>query len=158
MCISELKEGEEVRFLPNCKHGFHVECIDMWFHSNDTCPLCRDYVTRFEGLNMEVEVKEEGSSSVNVALRKRKEGMLVIDIPKPSSSFGFPSSRNTSLASSKMPSESPLPSSRLLEETKTPDSGRMKSFKRFVGRASFKGVGSYSSSSSYHFDIEHGNE
>ena len=30
-----------VKLLPNCKHMFHVECIDMWLNSNTTCPICR---------------------------------------------------------------------------------------------------------------------
>mgnify|MGYP000943756569 CR=1 FL=1 len=41
VCLSEVGDGEKVRTLPKCSHGFHVECIDMWFHSHDTCPLCR---------------------------------------------------------------------------------------------------------------------
>ncbi|KAL5199340.1 hypothetical protein ABZP36_020543 [Zizania latifolia] len=41
VCLSEVVDGEKVRMLPKCDHGFHVECIDMWFHSHDTCPLCR---------------------------------------------------------------------------------------------------------------------
>nr|AEJ07954.1 ring-H2 zinc finger protein [Sorghum propinquum] len=41
VCLSEVADGEKVRTLPKCGHGFHVECIDMWFHSHDTCPLCR---------------------------------------------------------------------------------------------------------------------
>ncbi|KQK19177.1 RING-H2 finger protein ATL3 [Brachypodium distachyon] len=41
VCLSEVAAGEKVRTLPKCDHRFHVECIDMWFHSHDTCPLCR---------------------------------------------------------------------------------------------------------------------
>ncbi|XP_072979761.1 RING-H2 finger protein ATL40-like [Typha angustifolia] len=41
VCLSVLEDGEEVRLLPNCKHTFHVECIDMWLHSHPTCPICR---------------------------------------------------------------------------------------------------------------------
>ncbi|XP_078157481.1 RING-H2 finger protein ATL60-like [Carex rostrata] len=44
VCLSDVAEGEEVRFLPKCNHGFHVKCIDMWFHSHTTCPLCRSAV------------------------------------------------------------------------------------------------------------------
>ncbi|CAI9114516.1 OLC1v1015257C1 [Oldenlandia corymbosa var. corymbosa] len=45
VCLCEVSEGEKMRFLPKCKHGFHVECIDMWFQSHSTCPLCRNPVS-----------------------------------------------------------------------------------------------------------------
>ncbi|GJX26953.1 RING-H2 finger protein ATL60-like protein [Tanacetum coccineum] len=45
VCLSELVEGEKARVLPKCSHGFHVECIDMWFHSHSTCPICRTSVS-----------------------------------------------------------------------------------------------------------------
>ncbi|KAG1330314.1 RING-H2 finger protein ATL32 [Cocos nucifera] len=44
VCISVVEDGEEVRLLPNCKHVFHVQCIDMWLYSHSTCPLCRTAV------------------------------------------------------------------------------------------------------------------
>ncbi|KAI3966946.1 hypothetical protein MKX01_017597 [Papaver californicum] len=45
VCLSEFEENDVGRILPKCKHSFHVECIDMWFHSHSTCPLCRTPVT-----------------------------------------------------------------------------------------------------------------
>ncbi|KAL1811391.1 hypothetical protein DCAR_0623523 [Daucus carota subsp. sativus] len=44
VCLSEVLEGERTRLLPKCNHGFHVECIDMWFQSHSTCPICRNSV------------------------------------------------------------------------------------------------------------------
>lgn len=41
VCLSEFEENETGRTLPKCRHSFHIECIDMWFHSHSTCPLCR---------------------------------------------------------------------------------------------------------------------
>lgn len=41
VCLCELEDGEKARLLPKCYHGFHLECIDMWFQSHSTCPLCR---------------------------------------------------------------------------------------------------------------------
>ncbi|KAL2644005.1 hypothetical protein R1flu_011592 [Riccia fluitans] len=41
VCLEEFEEGEKGRLLPKCNHSFHIECIDMWFHSHSTCPLCR---------------------------------------------------------------------------------------------------------------------
>lgn len=45
VCLSQLSQGEKARFLPKCNHGFHMQCIDIWFHSHSTCPLCRNVVT-----------------------------------------------------------------------------------------------------------------
>ncbi|KAG0533435.1 hypothetical protein BDA96_04G193300 [Sorghum bicolor] len=45
VCLAELQDGEEARFLPRCGHGFHAECVDMWLASHTTCPLCRLTVT-----------------------------------------------------------------------------------------------------------------
>ncbi|KAK9756066.1 hypothetical protein RND81_01G071000 [Saponaria officinalis] len=44
VCISEITKGENIRLLPKCNHGFHVECIDMWLKSHSTCPLCRNSI------------------------------------------------------------------------------------------------------------------
>ncbi|GER46243.1 RING/U-box superfamily protein [Striga asiatica] len=41
VCLSEFEEKEIVRLLPGCGHSFHVSCIDVWFRSHTTCPLCR---------------------------------------------------------------------------------------------------------------------
>lgn len=45
VCLCEVCGGEKARILPKCNHGFHVECIDMWFQSHSTCPLCRKPVS-----------------------------------------------------------------------------------------------------------------
>ncbi|XP_039031663.1 probable E3 ubiquitin-protein ligase XERICO isoform X2 [Hibiscus syriacus] len=56
VCLSQLKEGDEVRELRNCCHVFHRDCIDRWVDYDEdqdhdhvqedddnhkTCPLCR---------------------------------------------------------------------------------------------------------------------
>ncbi|XP_022715379.1 RING-H2 finger protein ATL3-like [Durio zibethinus] len=51
VCLCELVEGEKARMLPKCNHGFHVDCIDMWFQSHSTCPLCRNPVVGVESGN-----------------------------------------------------------------------------------------------------------
>ncbi|MFS7950156.1 putative transcription factor C2H2 family [Helianthus anomalus] len=45
VCLSEVEQGENTRVLPKCNHVFHAECIDMWFHSHSTCPICRNPVS-----------------------------------------------------------------------------------------------------------------
>ena len=41
ICMVEFEEGEAVRVLPPCGHGFRVACIDKWLHRHSTCPSCR---------------------------------------------------------------------------------------------------------------------
>ncbi|KAI3770151.1 hypothetical protein L6452_01273 [Arctium lappa] len=41
VCLSEFEADETLRLLPNCKHAFHVSCIDTWLRSHTNCPLCR---------------------------------------------------------------------------------------------------------------------
>ncbi|XP_073304349.1 RING-H2 finger protein ATL64-like [Primulina huaijiensis] len=73
VCLSEFEENEVARHLPKCGHSFHTECIDMWFHSHSTCPLCRSPVEQVvnqlnpvltvNGKSEDVKVPEPGSSS-----------------------------------------------------------------------------------------------
>ncbi|KAL9348691.1 hypothetical protein Peur_060057 [Populus x canadensis] len=44
VCLHEVVDGERLRKLLKCKHCFHVACIDAWFQSHSTCPLCRNQV------------------------------------------------------------------------------------------------------------------
>ncbi|BAT86292.1 hypothetical protein LR48_Vigan03g283200 [Vigna angularis] len=69
VCLSEFADGDKVRTLPNCKHGFHTHCIDAWFASHSTCPLCRTPAQPAKGCSdnepglVPVSGAEEGCSS-----------------------------------------------------------------------------------------------
>jgi hypothetical protein len=41
ICLVEFASGDEVRVLPQCGHGFHAACVDVWLLSSSTCPSCR---------------------------------------------------------------------------------------------------------------------
>ncbi|XP_012091144.1 RING-H2 finger protein ATL74 [Jatropha curcas] len=41
ICLGEFMDGEKIRVLPKCSHGFHVRCIDTWLVSHSSCPTCR---------------------------------------------------------------------------------------------------------------------
>ncbi|KAI3892285.1 hypothetical protein MKX03_030687 [Papaver bracteatum] len=41
ICLTEFVDGDEIRVLPQCGHGFHVGCIDTWLGSHSSCPSCR---------------------------------------------------------------------------------------------------------------------
>ena len=41
ICLGEFADGDKVRVLPRCGHGFHVPCVDAWLLSRGSCPTCR---------------------------------------------------------------------------------------------------------------------
>ncbi|RWR86794.1 zinc finger protein [Cinnamomum micranthum f. kanehirae] len=41
ICLSEFAGDEVLRLLTACSHAFHLGCIDLWFESHTTCPVCR---------------------------------------------------------------------------------------------------------------------
>ncbi|KAH6767375.1 RING/U-box superfamily protein [Perilla frutescens var. hirtella] len=42
ICLCEYREAEMLRMLPDCKHCFHVMCVDAWLKLNASCPVCRN--------------------------------------------------------------------------------------------------------------------
>lgn len=44
VCLSKFEDIEILRLLPNCKHAFHIDCIDQWLEKHSSCPLCRQKV------------------------------------------------------------------------------------------------------------------
>ncbi|KAK4344271.1 hypothetical protein RND71_037365 [Anisodus tanguticus] len=45
VCLSRFEDVEILRLLPNCKHTFHINCIDKWLEKHSSCPLCRHKVS-----------------------------------------------------------------------------------------------------------------
>ncbi|KAF2542794.1 hypothetical protein F2Q68_00029379 [Brassica cretica] len=41
ICLLEFDGDHVLRLLTTCYHVFHQECIDLWFESHKTCPVCR---------------------------------------------------------------------------------------------------------------------
>ncbi|TKY72578.1 RING-H2 finger protein ATL2 [Spatholobus suberectus] len=130
VCLSEFEPGETGRVLPKCKHSFHTECIDMWFHSHDTCPLCRAPVERApEPEVVVVTVRERepepgsvedenrtGSSSVG---ERRKPSLVGVTIEVPSRAENFRDESGCDSPSTQSSFRSPM--------------SRMLSFKRILG-------------------------
>ncbi|XP_077249278.1 RING-H2 finger protein ATL79-like [Tasmannia lanceolata] len=59
ICITEFVNGERVRVLPRCKHGFHVKCIEEWLSSRSSCPTCRSSSSPVKKPGNDVEVPQE---------------------------------------------------------------------------------------------------
>eukprot|EP00249_Psilotum_nudum_P005764 c19186_g1_i1 orf=988-1557(-) len=41
ICLADYKDSEILRMLPDCRHVFHVPCIDAWLRLQASCPMCR---------------------------------------------------------------------------------------------------------------------
>uniref|UniRef100_A0A803PPH3 RING-type E3 ubiquitin transferase n=1 Tax=Cannabis sativa TaxID=3483 RepID=A0A803PPH3_CANSA len=41
ICLSEFEEGQGIRVMARCNHGFHDQCIHQWLSSHSSCPTCR---------------------------------------------------------------------------------------------------------------------
>ncbi|XP_043703856.1 RING-H2 finger protein ATL67-like [Telopea speciosissima] len=42
ICLCDYKDGEMLRMIPDCRHFFHLCCIDAWLRLNASCPVCRN--------------------------------------------------------------------------------------------------------------------
>lgn len=82
VCLCEVSEGEKARLLPKCNHGFHVECIDMWFQSHSTCPLCRNPVaTSTQSSNSASDQPSEANPQAPNGENSSRPNGLAIEIP-----------------------------------------------------------------------------
>ena len=64
ICIAPVEEPGSVACLLDCRHAFHLDCVESWLHTNATCPNCRCAV----GVaTEEVEDEEEPSSDAEDA-------------------------------------------------------------------------------------------
>ncbi|KAD4584938.1 hypothetical protein R6Q59_036282 [Mikania micrantha] len=71
ICLGEYEDDEWVKTIPNCFHVFHVSCIDTWFESHSSCPLCRSDV-----LDLEVSVSTCDQSPVGNHIINIREGVV----------------------------------------------------------------------------------
>jgi hypothetical protein len=44
ICREPINDQSIVREIKNCRHKFHLHCIDIWFENRRTCPICRGEV------------------------------------------------------------------------------------------------------------------
>ncbi|KAL2892119.1 RING-H2 finger protein ATL68 [Bienertia sinuspersici] len=42
ICLCDYKDAEMLRMMPDCKHFFHLTCLDAWLKLNGSCPICRN--------------------------------------------------------------------------------------------------------------------
>ncbi|XP_042448054.1 RING-H2 finger protein ATL40-like [Zingiber officinale] len=55
ICWEEFIDGDVVRVLSACNHGFHKQCIDKWLIRNDRCPY--GCCTRYQKSSWQKEIE-----------------------------------------------------------------------------------------------------
>ncbi|KAL5705987.1 RING-H2 finger protein atl80 [Ranunculus cassubicifolius] len=78
ICLSEFVEGDEIRVLPQCGHGFHVGCIDTWLGSHSSCPSCRQILVvarcqKCGGFEQDNNSTANSSSDLEAGLKARED-------------------------------------------------------------------------------------
>ncbi|KAL1214458.1 RING-H2 finger protein ATL3 [Cardamine amara subsp. amara] len=156
ICLSELVKGDRARLLPKCNHCFHVECIDMWFQSHSTCPICRNTVLGPEQASSKRVEQVQDNADDQVSTRNTNVGpqedggaasqnqeAVILEINDPS----FRSQNVSSSSSSSM---------RYIveeEEAKSLMTTRLRSLRRFLSRDKRVACSNISSSSSNSNDV-----
>jgi hypothetical protein len=170
VCLAEVADGEKVRALPKCAHRFHVECIDMWFHSHDTCPLCRAPVgpssDATEGLPRvpREDPVEFHAFPTNVLFWGTRDDDVAnagLGMPAAAAAASARSGRRNEGLVIDIPNRgpmaagtasSPLPASRMpgnaADDLRSPMSARLRSLRRLLSRGKQAVVGASSSMSS----------
>ncbi|KAJ8560167.1 hypothetical protein K7X08_004225 [Anisodus acutangulus] len=41
VCLGDYQADDKLQQIPACGHTFHMDCIDHWLATHNTCPLCR---------------------------------------------------------------------------------------------------------------------
>lgn len=77
VCLGELEDGEMVRLLPNCKHAFHVTCIDKWFLAHSNCPICRSPVAAAAPITLAKPLAVEVAQSLTLFREQGGDGGAV---------------------------------------------------------------------------------
>ncbi|KAF7375315.1 Ring u-box domain-containing protein [Mycena sanguinolenta] len=76
VCFDEYEWLDPVMKLPDCGHWLHTKCLEQWLRSANTCPLCRQHVTRnalLPLLALRVLVSIVQETSINLALQDELE-------------------------------------------------------------------------------------
>lgn len=67
ICQLSFNDTDITRMLNNCKHVFHLTCIDTWLSEHNTCPSCRHNLTNDLTSNILVQTQNSNTTVINSA-------------------------------------------------------------------------------------------
>ncbi|RRT46649.1 hypothetical protein B296_00028327 [Ensete ventricosum] len=144
VCLCELSKGEASRLLPRCAHAFHLHCIDTWFSSHSTCPICRSPVVADKPGDSEfVSALVPGDAHPEETSPEIPAPVLLCASEDSGSQEGSSSSSASSSVTPlgiQAPNSPPLPASMPSEEDiRSPPTATLKSLRRLLIRGSRTG-------------------
>ncbi|KAJ6957883.1 E3 ubiquitin-protein ligase ATL42 [Populus alba x Populus x berolinensis] len=85
VCLSKFEDIEILRLLPQCKHAFHINCVDQWLEKHSSCPLCRrkvnpedptifTYSNSMRYLGNQSELREDSNVELFVQREENRQG------------------------------------------------------------------------------------
>jgi hypothetical protein len=54
ICLDNFENEEMLALLPQCRHFFHINCIEIWLIGRLTCPICRRDVRKALNIGLNV--------------------------------------------------------------------------------------------------------
>ncbi|KAK9103909.1 hypothetical protein Sjap_021163 [Stephania japonica] len=74
VCLGDFEPKEQLHQIPSCKHVFHISCIQHWFQTSFTCPLCRCTIVSME--------KQISSTHIQPELLEASESANAHNLPQ----------------------------------------------------------------------------
>ncbi|OEL25427.1 hypothetical protein BAE44_0013554 [Dichanthelium oligosanthes] len=69
ICLAEFVDGDAVRVMPACGHGFHARCIERWLEGGrrSSCPTCRAPLPAATGTASGAAAQHEAADAAGTA-------------------------------------------------------------------------------------------
>lgn len=73
ICLDVIENGEKVRQVCTCKHAYHSECLIDWIKVNESCPNCKEELTKRAMLKKELKQNMKMKKTKTLTSQDKKE-------------------------------------------------------------------------------------
>ncbi|KAJ8557789.1 hypothetical protein K7X08_004555 [Anisodus acutangulus] len=98
VCLGDYQADDKLQQIPACGHTFHMDCIDHWLATHNTCPLCRHSIlaptnTCIETPDRSSETTEQTSSEQDADVTSHQSSSECCGDPQVGQSNSEPETR-----------------------------------------------------------------
>lgn len=80
ICLCEFGDSDILRLLTTCCHVFHQECIDLWFESHKSCPVCRRNLDALDIKQSSEKIPVIESARTSIANNNTTDAEIIVDV------------------------------------------------------------------------------